>query len=80
MIWPFRSATTKPADIDPAHLRQARAGLPWLRGLGAQREARLHGLATEFLHEKTITPLQGLHLNDIQRLRLALLCIRIYYP
>ena len=74
MIWPFRSATTKPADIDPAHLRQARAGLPWLRGLGAQREARLHGLATEFLHEKTITPLQGLHLNDIQRLRLALLC------
>ena len=74
MIWPFRSATTKPADIDPAHLRQASAGLPWLRGLDAQREARLHGLATEFLHEKTITPLQGLHLNDIQRLRLALLC------
>ena len=74
MIWPFRSATTKPADIDPAHLRQARAGLPWLRGLGAQREARLHGLATEFLHEKTITPLAGLRLEDGERVLLATLC------
>lgn len=76
MIWPFsrRRRAPSPPALDPALLRQARAGLPWLRGLDPARSERLDALAARFLHEKTITPLQGLRLNDVQRLRLALLC------
>ena len=73
MIWPFRRTRTPPA-IDPAHWRQASAGLPWLRQPDAERDQRLHALVAAFIDSKTITPVQGLHLNEVQRLRLALLC------
>ena len=74
MIWPFSRRRRDHPTIDPALYRQAAAGLPWLRGLDAARDARLHALAAEFLADKAITPLHGLRLNDVQRLRLALLC------
>ena len=71
-FWPRR----KPAipDIDPVRWRQAAAGLPWLLGIDDGRDARLRSLAAEFLHGKTITPLHGLALNEVHRLRLAMLC------
>jgi len=60
--------------MDPVRLRQAAAGLPWLRGLDAARLERLNVLTAGFVSEKTITPVHDLHLGEIQRLRLALLC------
>ena len=74
MIWPFSRRRTPPPPLDPVLLQQAGAPLPWLRRLDAADRQRLHTLAARFLHEKTITPAQGLRLNDVQRIRLALLC------
>ena len=75
MIWPFSRRTAKPLpDIDPGLWRQASAGLPWLRCITPALDARLHALVAEFTRDKTITPVQGLRLNDVQRLRLAMLC------
>ena len=73
MIWPF---TRRAATQHIAHnlWRQAAAGLPWLRGIDDARDARLRALCAEFLQGKTITPLHGLALNEVQRLRLAMLC------
>ncbi|WP_374380485.1 zinc-dependent peptidase [Thermomonas sp.] len=73
MIWPFRRRNTAP-DLDPALRRQAAAGLPWLRTLDPARDQRLQALVAAFLAGKAITPLRGLRLNDVQRLRLAMLC------
>ncbi len=73
MLWPFRRRP-QAADLDPAQWRQAAAGLPWLRGIDPAREARLQALVAEFQQRKTITPVQGLQLNPVQRLRLAMLC------
>jgi len=70
--WPRRKAAAP--EIDPTRWRQAAAGLPWLRGMDADRDARLHALAAEFLQRIAITPLHGLALNEVQRLRLAMLC------
>lgn len=74
MIWPFSRRQRSPPPLDPALCRQAAAGLPWLRGLDPSRSARLEALAAEFLADKAIVPLQGLRLNEVQRLRLAMLC------
>ncbi len=73
MIWPF---TRRAATQHIAHnlWRQAAAGLPWLRGIDDARDARLRALCAQFLQGKTITPLHGLALNEVQRLRLAMLC------
>ena len=73
MTWPF-SRRVPAADIDPALWRQASAGLPWLRAIEPDRDARLRVLAAGFLHGKQITPLHGLALSEVQRLRLAMLC------
>ena len=74
MIWPFSRRQRSPPPLDTALCRQAVAGLPGLRGLDPWRRARLEALAAEFLADKAIVPLQGLRLNEVQRLRLAMLC------
>ena len=74
MIWPFTRRPRIAPALDPSLCRQAAAGLPWLRDLEPPRQQRLHALAAEFLTNKTITPLHGLCLNEVQRLRLAMLC------
>lgn len=51
-----------------------RARVPWVARLDATRDARLQSLAARFLHEKTITPLAGLELDDADRCVLAALC------
>ena len=48
--------------------------MPWLRALDATRDARLRELAARFLHEKAITPIGELTLDDAQRVSLAALC------
>ena len=74
MIWPFSRREPPLPDLPPTLWRQARAGLPWLRAIDAGRDARLQALVARFLRDKAITPVQGLRLNDVQRMRLAMLC------
>jgi MtfA peptidase len=45
--------------------------LPLLQGLGSAELVRLRELATLFLHEKSLEPVQGLELTDAMRLMLA---------
>ena len=74
MIWPFSRRKANAPDLDDTLWRQAGAGLPWLRRLDPDCDRRLRLLVAEFLRDKAITPLKGLRLNEIQRLRLAMLC------
>ncbi|WP_345777333.1 M90 family metallopeptidase [Lysobacter sp. MMG2] len=52
----------------------AHARVPWLRALDPARDARLRELTARFLHEKTITPVGDLVLDDAQRCTLAAVC------
>ena len=63
-----------PDPIDPALWRDALQRLPWARGLDAGRETRLAELAATFLHQKTITPLGDLALDERDLTLLATLC------
>ena len=74
MIWPFGHRAAPTPELPPAHWHQALAGVPWLRTIDSGREAKLQALVTRFLRDKAITPVQGLRLNEVQRLRLAILC------
>ena len=74
MIWPFTRRAPATPDVPPARWQQALAGLPWLRTIDPDREATLQVLAGAFLRDKAITPVQGLRLNEVQRMRLAILC------
>nr|WP_052108209.1 M90 family metallopeptidase [Lysobacter daejeonensis] len=59
----------------PDDLWQATAdALPWVHALPVARQASLATLAARFLHEKTITPVDGLTLDERQRCMLAALC------
>jgi len=64
----------RPASIDPHLWQTALSALPWAAGLDQTRRSRLHSLAARFLQQKTITPLDGLELDDGQRVLLAALC------
>lgn len=50
------------------------ARVPWVAACDDARRERLARLAAEFLHRKTITPLDGLVLDDTDRTVLAALC------
>ncbi|GAB3379487.1 M90 family metallopeptidase [Lysobacter fragariae] len=63
-----------PDPIDPQLWRDIRAALPWAAALDSARDARLASLSARFLHEKTITPVSGLALDDMQRGVLAAAC------
>ena len=60
--------------LDDALWQAACARLPWVAVLEPERHERLRALAARFLHEKTITPLAGLRLEDGERVLLATLC------
>ena len=68
-LWPGNGP-----PIDPELWHATRTALPWLAALDAQRDARLRVMAMRFLHQKTITPVGGLHLDAHQRCMLAALC------
>jgi Mlc titration factor MtfA (ptsG expression regulator) len=63
-----------PRAIDPVLWQQSCQRGPWLRGLDAQRRDRLADLSARFLHEKTISPVGGLVLDDSDAVLLAALC------
>ncbi len=63
-----------PPAPDPALWQRLRARVAWVRALDADREARLQALVGAFLQRKTITPVAGLVLDDLQRMTLAALC------
>ena len=48
--------------------------MPWAVALDDERNARLRTLAARFLHEKSITPIDELALDDTRRVQLAALC------
>ena len=51
-----------------------RSTVRWVKALDEARGARLRDLAARFLHEKTISPVGGLTLDEAQRCTLAALC------
>ena len=63
-----------PQPIHPETWRAIRAALPWAAALDPPRDARLAQLAARFLHEKTVTPIGDLVLDDTQRGVLAAAC------
>ena len=70
----FRRLRLSPAPIPDELWHAAHVRVPWLRALDTSRDARLRELAVRFLHEKTITPIGELTLDDEQRVSLAALC------
>jgi Mlc titration factor MtfA (ptsG expression regulator) len=64
----------RPAPFPEDRWKSLRAANPWANALGDADAARLRALAERFLHEKTVTPLEGLVLDDDARAQLALLC------
>jgi Mlc titration factor MtfA (ptsG expression regulator) len=64
----------RPAPLDETLWHAVRRQTPWLSPLDDIRSARLRVLTERFLHEKTITPVAGLQLDDFQRAQLAALC------
>jgi Mlc titration factor MtfA (ptsG expression regulator) len=64
----------QPAPIEDALWQHASRGLPWVKGLAPAQQQTLRSLAASFLHQKTITPLGDLALDDAARVQLAALC------
>ncbi|SFK47485.1 M90 family metallopeptidase [Lysobacter sp. cf310] len=64
----------RPSPIADDLWRDARAAVPWAQALDASRDARLRELVARFVHEKTISPIGELSLDDRQRCMLAMLC------
>ena len=69
----FRRFRSPPPALAPADVASLHAALPWLDRLAPERRGRLFELCARFLAGKTITPLHGLALDPLQRLRLAAL-------
>jgi Mlc titration factor MtfA (ptsG expression regulator) len=68
--WLRKRALTRHAIPASAWLTAVN-GLPLLTGLDAQALERLRGLASLFLHEKSLEPVQGLVLTQTMRIHLA---------
>ncbi len=64
----------QPVPIEDDLWQIASETLPWVRGLAPAQQQTLRILAANFLHQKTITPLGDLALDDAARLQLAALC------
>jgi Mlc titration factor MtfA (ptsG expression regulator) len=58
-------------SIPESDWQAAIANLPLLEGLNTEELGRLHELATLFLHDKSLEPVQGLQLTDAMRIDLA---------
>ncbi|MEP6634885.1 MAG: M90 family metallopeptidase [Luteimonas sp.] len=63
-----------PQTIDPALWQSVRERARWIGALDGDRDARLRMLTARFLHEKTITPVAGLVLDEFQRMLIAAVC------
>lgn len=74
MIGLLRRFRRPAPTIADALWRQVHAGTPWAAALDDARAGKLRALTARFLHQKTITPVAGLALDDAQRVQLAMLC------
>lgn len=63
-----------PPDLDPTLWQRTRAALPLARALDSERDARLQALTARFLHDKAITPIGALQLDEAERMLLAAAC------
>lgn len=63
-----------PRPLDPDLWQATRLRAAWIADLDPARDARLQALTARFLHQKTITPVAGLPLDDARRVLLAGLC------
>ena len=70
----FLRRLARAPTLDPDLWHAAVAGVPWAAALDEARSTRLRMLAARFLHEKTITPIGDLALDDTRRVQLAALC------
>lgn len=70
----FRRLRRFPDPIAPDLWRRTRARVAWIAHLDDERDRRLQALTARFLHDKTVTPVGGLHLDDERRVILAALC------
>lgn len=70
----LRHLRRPPALPDASLWLGACARAPWLAHLDATRDLRLQQLTARFLHDKTISPVDGLALTDTDRTVLAALC------
>ena len=74
MIGLLRRLRRPSPSIEDSLWQRVRADTPWVSALDDTRAERLRALTTRFLHQKTITPLAGLSLDEAQRAQLAALC------
>ena len=63
-----------PPTIDDELWTQAHARCGWIAALDSPRQARLRELSARFLHEKTVSPVDGLELLPWQVVVLAAMC------
>jgi Mlc titration factor MtfA (ptsG expression regulator) len=73
-LFGFLRRLARAPTLDPDLWRASVAGVPWVAALDDERNARLHSLTARFLHDKTITPIDGLALDERRRVQLAALC------
>lgn len=74
MIGLLRRLRRPSPSIEDSLWQRVRSATPWVSALDDARSERLRALTARFLHQKTITPLAGLSLDDAQRAQLAALC------
>ena len=73
-MWRALGRLFRPEPVPASTWLAVTARVPWVAACDDARRARLAGLAAEFLHRKTITPLGDLVLDDTDRAVLAALC------
>lgn len=59
------------SGIDPERWQRVLSAIPVCHGLDASERARLRELASLFLHDKRVEPVQGLQLGDDERATIA---------
>jgi MtfA peptidase len=73
-LFGFLRRLARVTTLDPDLWHASIARVPWVAALDDERNARLRTLAARFLHDKTITPIGELTLDDARRVQLAALC------
>ena len=70
----FRRLRRHPTPLAAPLWQGVRDAVPWVGALDDTRSQRLAGLTARFLHEKTLSTVGGLSLDDAQRAQLAATC------
>lgn len=70
----LRGLRRRPEPVAPAMWTAVRRRAAWIGRLDDARDRTLQALTSRFLHQKTISPVADLELDDAQRVLLAALC------